>query len=103
LKTEGHSGSDLSTYVNDALMRPIKELQQATYFRRVDRNQLMASIDLYKSSYMIYSEQEDGWTKEIGSSISSLESDCEEDDLKSSYWMPVNLANLSKSQQERVM
>ena len=26
LKTEGYSGSDLSTLVNDALMRPIKQL-----------------------------------------------------------------------------
>ena len=28
-KTDGYSGSDLSTLVNDGLMRPIKQLQQA--------------------------------------------------------------------------
>lgn len=38
IKTQGYSGSDLSTYVNDALMRPIKQLQTASYFKRVDRN-----------------------------------------------------------------
>ena len=39
--TEGYSGSDLSTLVNDALMRPIKQLQQATYFKRVNKKELM--------------------------------------------------------------
>jgi hypothetical protein len=63
----------------------------------------MASIDLYKSSYMIYSEQEEGEAKDFGSSISSLDSDGEEDDLKSSYWMPVHLAGLTKSQQDKVI
>jgi vacuolar protein-sorting-associated protein 4 len=28
-KTDGYSGSDISTLVNDGLMRPIKQLQQA--------------------------------------------------------------------------
>jgi len=37
-------------------MRPIKDLQQATYFKRVDKQELMESIDLYKSNYMIYNE-----------------------------------------------
>lgn len=36
-KTDGYSGSDLSTLVNDALMRPIKQLQSATYFKRVEK------------------------------------------------------------------
>jgi len=40
-KTDGYSGSDLSTLVNDALMRPIKQLQSATYFRRVEKNQIL--------------------------------------------------------------
>jgi len=34
-KTEGYSGSDLSTLVNDALMRPIKEIQLASHFKKV--------------------------------------------------------------------
>jgi len=37
-KTDGYSGSDLSTLVNDALMRPIKQLQSATYFKRVEKH-----------------------------------------------------------------
>lgn len=39
-ETEGYSGSDLSTLVNDALMRPIKELQDATHFRKVKKREL---------------------------------------------------------------
>jgi len=50
-RTEGYSGSDLSTLVNDALMRPIKELQQATYFRRVEKRDL---IDQLKSEFNDY-------------------------------------------------
>jgi len=33
--TEGYSGSDLSTLVNEALMRPVKELQHATHFKKI--------------------------------------------------------------------
>lgn len=40
-QTEGYSGSDLSTLVNDALMRPIKQLQQATHFKRVVKKDLV--------------------------------------------------------------
>lgn len=36
-QTEGYSGSDLSTLINDGLMRPIKQLRQATHFRRVEK------------------------------------------------------------------
>lgn len=39
--TEGHSGSDLSTLVNDGLMRPIKEIQDATHFRKVAKKELI--------------------------------------------------------------
>ena len=39
--TEGYSGSDLSTMVNDALMRPVKELQAATYFRRLEKKEFL--------------------------------------------------------------
>ena len=56
VKTEGYSGSDLSTLVNDALMRPIKQLQQASYFRRVEQPVLSESLDHFKSNYMIFSE-----------------------------------------------
>lgn len=35
--TEGYSGSDLSTLVNDGLMRPIKQIQEATHFRIVPK------------------------------------------------------------------
>lgn len=40
-QTEGYSGSDLSTLVNDALMRPIKQIQQATHFRKVMKKDLI--------------------------------------------------------------
>ena len=33
--TEGYSGSDISTLVNEALTRPIKELQSSTHFKKV--------------------------------------------------------------------
>ena len=58
-RTEGYSGSDLSTLVNDGLMRPIKALQQAGYFRRVKRSEMKANIEEYKAKYMIYSENLD--------------------------------------------
>ena len=35
--TVGYSGSDLSTVVNDALMRPIRELQKTNYFKLIKR------------------------------------------------------------------
>ena len=40
-KTEGYSGSDLSTLVNDGLMRPIKEIMQATNFKKVKKSYLV--------------------------------------------------------------
>lgn len=52
--TEGYSGSDLSTLVNDALMRPIKQLQQATHFRRVQKWEL---IEQLKNEYKDYFEE----------------------------------------------
>ena len=58
-RTEGYSGSDLSTLVNDGLMRPIKALQQAGYFRRVKKSEMKAKIEEYKANYMIYSESLD--------------------------------------------
>ncbi|KLU90895.1 vacuolar protein sorting-associated protein 4 [Magnaporthiopsis poae ATCC 64411] len=35
LKSEGFSGSDISIVVQDALMQPIRKIQQATHFKRV--------------------------------------------------------------------
>ncbi|CDW90465.1 aaa family protein [Stylonychia lemnae] len=67
-QTEGYSGSDLSTLVNDALMRPIKQLQQATHFKRVEKREL---VDQLKNEY--YEETIDD----------------EEEDLTGSIWMPV--------------
>ena len=40
-ETEGYSGSDLSTLVNDGLMRPIKEIQNATHFIKVKKQDLI--------------------------------------------------------------
>ena len=57
-KTEGYSGSDLSTLVNDALMRPIKHLQSATYFKRIDRSQMLENIETYKENYLFYFDAE---------------------------------------------
>lgn len=103
-KTDGYSGSDLSTLVNDGLMRPIKQLQQAQYFKRVDRAEVMMQLDLFKSKYMIYADDgvydEDGdsplavslaceETKDNNTSSSRLSPQKEVDELKSSYWMPV--------------
>lgn len=39
--TEGYSGSDLSTLVNDGLMRPIKEIGSATHFCKVPKTYLI--------------------------------------------------------------
>jgi len=39
--TDGYSGSDLSTLVNDGLMRPIKEIQVATHFKKVRKSELI--------------------------------------------------------------
>jgi vacuolar protein-sorting-associated protein 4 len=39
--TDGYSGSDLSTLVNDGLMRPIKEIGVATHFRKVPKQHLI--------------------------------------------------------------
>ena len=58
-KTNGYSGSDLSTLVNDALMRPIKQLQSAQYFKRIDKSQMVEQIDLYRSNYLFYYDQEE--------------------------------------------
>ena len=58
-KTEGYSGSDLSTLVNDGLMRPIKQLQLASHFRRVRKREMKKNIEEYKRDYMIYSENLD--------------------------------------------
>mmetsp|Transcript_47498 Transcript_47498/g.34777 ORF Transcript_47498/g.34777 Transcript_47498/m.34777 type:complete len:180 (+) Transcript_47498:556-1095(+) len=63
-QTEGYSGSDLSALVNDALMRPIKQLQLATKFRRVEKRALL---------------------KEIGQEVGEQA----EEDLTASVWMPV--------------
>lgn len=57
-KTSGYSGSDLSTLVNDALMRPIKQLQSATYFKRIEKSQMVEKIDLYRSNYLFYYDDE---------------------------------------------
>lgn len=40
-KTEGYSGSDLSTLVNDGLMRPIKEIFNSTHFKKVQTQELL--------------------------------------------------------------
>ena len=103
-KTEGYSGSDLSTLVNDALMRPIKQLQSATYFRRVEKHQILEQIDLYKSSFMFYQESEDDEVlaqSNLGKSVTSSEDG--DLDMKQSYWMPINLSRLSKSAAEKVL
>ena len=85
-------------------MRPIKQLQQAQYFKRVDRAEVMTKLDLFKSKYMIYAD--DGVydedhdsplavslaceeTKDNNTSSSRLSAKKEVDELKSSYWMPV--------------
>ena len=37
-QTEGYSGSDISTLVNEALMRPLRELQNSSFFKKVPRS-----------------------------------------------------------------
>lgn len=56
-KTDGYSGSDISTLVNDGLMRPIKQLQQAQFFKRVGRSEVLDKIDQFKSKFMIYADE----------------------------------------------
>jgi len=68
--TEGYSGSDLSTLVNDALMRPIKQLQQATHFKKIAKWEILKN----KQQYNCEEDDED----EEGDS-----------DLNSSVWVPV--------------
>jgi len=75
--TEGYSGSDLSTLINDALMRPIKQLQQATHFKRVEKCELMEKLKADFNDY--FTDEED---KQEG-----------EEDLKGSVWMPVIVEN----------
>lgn len=62
----------MSTLVNDALMRPIKQLQQATHFRRVEKKVL---IDQLKNEM-------EGFCAED-----------EDEDLNGSVWMPVLVDN----------
>lgn len=38
--TDGYSGHDIAVVVRDALMQPIRKIQQATHFKRVDGNRL---------------------------------------------------------------
>lgn len=38
--TAGYSGADVSVVVKDALMQPIRKIQSATHFKRVDGNKL---------------------------------------------------------------
>lgn len=95
--TEGYSGSDLSTLVNDALMRPIKQVQQATHFKRVEKREL---IDQLKGEYNDYFVDEE--EKAVSASQDSIsggrkkrvafeqsEYEEEEEDLTGSVWMPV--------------
>lgn len=35
-KTEGFSGSDITVLVRDALMEPVRKVQQSTHFKKVD-------------------------------------------------------------------
>lgn len=71
-KTEGYSGSDLNTLVNDGLMRPIKQLHLCKYFKRIELRTLYESLDEYKSTHMIYIENIE---EEVKSSMESSLSD----------------------------
>jgi len=125
-RTEGYSGSDLSTLVNDGLMRPIKALQQVGYFRRVRKSEMKASIEEWKADYMMYSENLDGDSSNgdepqhtdkpitmsgIGesndgsmkSSSGSQGVDEQEKILKSSFWMPVETDGMSEEQIKKML
>ena len=40
-------------------MRPIKQLQQATYFKCIERQDLLDNLNVYKRDYMIYSDDDE--------------------------------------------
>lgn len=44
--TDGYSGSDISVLVRDALMQPIRKVQNATHFKKVNRNTFYLSNSL---------------------------------------------------------
>lgn len=89
-------------------MRPIKKLQEATYFKRIEKSQIVEKIDLYKSNYLFYYDDEQlegesaSETKDGGlaSSVASSSSEAHSayEDLTSSYWMPLSFSRLSKSE-----
>ena len=58
IKTEGYSGSDISTVISDALLEPVRELESAQYWKPVqgeitiivtesDKTDLMTFLHLY--------------------------------------------------------
>lgn len=57
-QTDGYSGSDLSTLVNDGLMRPIKEIQQASFFKKVPKQELIDKKLVSIHEFEVSSEEE---------------------------------------------
>ena len=77
--TEGYSGSDLSTLVNDALMRPIKQLQQATHFKKMIKRDLVNELKAQQNLNDDFDEEED---------------------LNGSVWLPVIIDNKMEKQKK---
>jgi len=56
--TNGYSGSDISTVVNDALMKPVRMLHETSFFQIIKRKKLQEENDPISGNYDNCEEEE---------------------------------------------